>query len=343
MSRKFFLVFAFSLFLIVSGGLSAQQNAQELSLGTIITGNLSSRSEIWYRINVTVNCYLMVETLGTTDTYLEIYDSQRNLLFEDDDGGNDNNAKIEFLAASGSSYLVRLRGYNSSASGSFRILADHTPLPDIAALNAGSVLSGNLSAGQKQFYRIQTAGAGILTVETSSNIDTFLEVYDSQFRLIASDDDSGESSNARIELLTEANQVYYFLLRGYGSYSTGPYRILTAFEPMSISNNTSRSTAVTLNFSEAIPVFLTTAEQTRWFVFQITRTGIITFTAWTGGNMDTWLNLYDNNGNLFEEDDDSGDNFNALISTRLNAGTYYLEVRGYGGGTGRCTLHAEIR
>jgi len=327
------------LFLVICGSLFAQQNAQELRLGSTITGNLNSGVDIWYRITVSENCFLLVETLGSTDTYLEIYDSRLNLLFEDDDSGEDTNASIELLAERGASYLVKLRGYGNS-SGPFRILTDYVPI--IAELNAGSVLSGDLSADQRQFYKVQSARAGLFTVETSGNTDTLLEVYDSQLEIIASDDDSGEDYNARIVFYAEANQIYYVMLGGYGD-SSGPYRILAGFEAMSISNNTSRSTATILNPGEEIPVFLTSVGQSRWFVYQLTGTGNSTFTVETRGSMDTYLCLYDNNENLLEQDDDSGDDYNAHIYTRLNAGTYYIEVLGYGAATGRCTLYAEIQ
>ena len=97
MSRKISLILIV-LFLIVSGGLFAQ-NAQELRFGSVVSGNLRSGEEIWYSIRVTETCFLLIETTGNTDTYLELYDAQRNLLMEDDDGsGNENNAKIETLA-----------------------------------------------------------------------------------------------------------------------------------------------------------------------------------------------------------------------------------------------------
>jgi hypothetical protein len=341
MQGKKGLFLILGLFLIICGSLSAQQNAQVLRLGSIVTGNLSSYADIWYSINVTENGLLSIETLGNTDTYLEIYDSRMNLLLEDDDGGTGGNARVELLAASGGSYLVKLRGYDDS-SGPFRIFADHTPLTIIAELNIGSVLSGVLPSGQRQFYKVQSAGAGLVTIETSGNIDTFLEVYDSQFRLITYDDDGGENNNARVELFSDANQLYYVMLRGYDD-SSGSYSIRAGYEAISAGNNTSRSAAATLYPGEEGSVFLTAAGQTRWFVYQVTSAGIITFEVQTRGNMDTYLYLYDNNGNLLEEDDDSGDDYNARISTRLNAGTYYIEVSGYGGGTGRCSLYAEIR
>ena len=326
----------------MSGGLFAR-NAQELRFGSVVSGNLRSGEEIWYSIRVTETCFLLIETTGNTDTYLELYDAQRNLLMEDDDGsGNENNAKIETLALRGTNYLVKLRAYGSEY-GPFRIMASYTPLSDAVELRLGSILSGNLSSGQKQLYSIRTTQAGLYTVETTGDLDTYLEAYDSSFSFIDSDDDGGYDYNARIDIFAEANKVYYLVLRGYGSSESGPYRISASFEAVNAgsANNTSRSTAITLSLGEGVPVFFTSSGQTRWFVYQTNRA--VTFVVQTRGNMDTVLGLYDSRGDYINSDDDSGDDYNAFISTRLDAGTYYIEVGTYGGGTGRCTLHAEIR
>ena len=339
MSRKISFILI-ALLLIVSGGLFAQQNAQELRFGSVVSGNLRSGEEVWYSVRAAENCFISIETIGDTDTYLEIYDSQRNLLLEDDDGGNDYNARIEILALRGSSYLVKLRAYGSE-SGPFRIMSSFTPLSDAVELRLASPLSGTLSSGQRQLYSIRTTQAGIYTVETTGDTDTYLEAYDSSYSLLDSNDDGGEDYNARIDVFAEANKVYYFVLRGYNSSESGPYRVLASFESITVGNNTGRSAAAALNLGEAVPVFFTASDQSRWYVYRAARA--VTFVVQTRGSMDTVLGLYNSRGDNINSDDDSGDDYNAFISTRLDAGTYYIEVGGYGGGTGRCTLHAEIR
>jgi len=343
MFRKISLILIAVLLLTVSGGLFAQQNAQELRFGVAVSGNLSSYEEIWYIVRAAESCLLVVETTGNTDTYLEIYDAQRNLLLENDDGGNGYNAKVEIFAERGINYLVKLSAY-SDDYGPFRIMSSYTPLSDAVELSLGSTLSGNISPGQKLLYSIRTAEAGIYSVETTGNTDTYLDAYDSSFIHIGYNDDFDyDDYNARIEIFAEANKTYYFVLRGYDNETSGPYRIFSSFESMAIvdANNTSRSTAAVLVLGEAIPVFFTAPGQSRWYVYQAARS--LTLQVQTRGNMDTLLYLYNSNGNFLDEDDDSGDNYNAFISSRLNAGTYYIEVKGYGGETGRCTLHAEIR
>jgi len=107
-----------------------------------------------------------------------------------------------------------------------------------------------------------------------------------------------------------------------------------------------RERAVTVRLGEAIPVFFHTKNESRWYRYDATRDGTV-FVVQTRGNMDTTLLLYDDRGNLIDEDYYSGDYpGNSLIHIRLNAGTYFIEVRTYSNGagtTGRCTLHAETR
>jgi hypothetical protein len=336
--RVMFLIFAFG----VSGILSAQ-NAQELRFGSMISGNLREGAEIWYSVRAVETCFLTVETSGDTDTLLGIYDSSRKLILDDDDGGNDLNAKVEILAEKGSNYLVKLTAYEGEA-GAFRIMASYAPLPDAVELAAGSTQPGNIIAGKKQLYRVRTAGSGFLVVETLSGIDTYLDVYDSSYNFVGSNDDGGNGENARFEIFAEANKIYYFVLRGYDSSVSGPYQIQAGFEAAAADNssNTERSKALSLKLGEAMPVTFSAPRQSRWFVYEVTRTGV-NFVVQTRGRMDTLLVLYNSRGDQLEEDDDSGEDYNAMISSRLAPGTYYIEVKEYSGEAGRCTLHAEIR
>jgi hypothetical protein len=53
-----------------------------------------------------------------------------------------------------------------------------------------------------------------------------------------------------------------------------------------------------------------------------------TINAQTGGSLDTYIYLYDINGNQIDYDDDSGTNNNAMINTFVLEGVYYMKVRG---------------
>jgi hypothetical protein len=326
------------LFFIVNGGLFAQ-NMQELRFGTDVSGNLNSRAEIWYSLRPAENGFIVVETMSDIDTVLEAYDAQRNLLKEDDDGGEGYNARIEIYATAGRTYYIKLKGYDDE-SGPYRIRASYKPLPATADLRFGTPTSGNLSSRGESWYRVRTTQAGLLTIETLGSLDTLMEAYDGSWTFLERNDDGGEDNNARLEIVVDANQNYYFKVWGYDEDDSGPYRILASFEAISLENNTERSRAVTLKLGEAAYVTLLNSSESRWYVYTLTRAA--TFVVQTRGSMDTLLYLYDSNGNLIADNDDGGEDYNALISQRLNPGTYYIEVKGYDS-TGRCTLHTEIR
>jgi len=304
--------------LFVCAGLYAQ-NEQDLRFGSVAAGTLNRGQEIWYKITPTETCLAVVETLGSTDTYLEVYDAQRNKLMEDDDSGSDYNAKVEFFGGRGSTFFVKLRSYDGETSGPYRILASSTAVPAATALGVGSVLAGNIASGESYWYSIQARETGFLVVETTSSIDTFLEAYNSNYALITSDDDGGEGSNARVEIPAQANQTYYFRLKGYSTSDTGSYRVLASSTPM--------PAATTLGVGSFLSGNLA-AGDSYWYSVQVREAG--TLIVETTGSLDTYLEAYSSVYARIATDDDGGDGSNARIEVQVQANqTYYFRLRGY--------------
>ena len=76
------------------------------------------------------------------------------------------------------------------------------------------------------------------------------------------------------------------------------------------------------------------------FVIQMSSSG--TLVVYTTGSTDTHGTILDSSGNFLAGDDDDGAGSNFWISTSVSAGTYYVEVRGYGSSTtGDYTLHVR--
>ena len=63
------------------------------------------------------------------------------------------------------------------------------------------------------------------------------------------------------------------------------------------------------------------------FVFELDRTTEVVF--YTQSDMDTYMDIYDENGEYITGDDDGGKDSNARIETDLDRGLYYLEVMPY--------------
>jgi hypothetical protein len=344
MVHKFRLLAAFAgLLLFITGSLFAQ-SPQELRFGTAVPGLLREGEEQWFSIRAAEGGFVTVETSGITDTYLEAYDTDSNLIDEDDDGGEDINAKLEILAEAGKNYLIKLRGVDEEEGGRYSIRASFESFSRERELRPGNWVFGNLSGGETHFYSFRPAAAGALIVETSGDIDTILKVYEASQGYITWDDDSGEGYNARLEISVEAGKKYLFRLGCYNVKEGGPYRIRANFEalPPDTERNTERSMAVPLRPREPVTIFFRTTSESRWYRYDIPRSGT-TFTVQPRGTLDTYMVLYDAQGNVIAENDDGEEDYNAFISLTLNSRTVYIEVRPYGAQMGRCTLHAEIR
>jgi len=63
---------------------------------------------------------LVMETTGSTDTCMKFYDADtREVLDDDDDSGSGYNAKISYNVQAGTRYIVKVKGYDSSETGSY--------------------------------------------------------------------------------------------------------------------------------------------------------------------------------------------------------------------------------
>jgi hypothetical protein len=210
--------------------------ATELRLDTDVSANMREGESYWYRVRATQNGNLTVETNGSIDTYIELYDDSYNLLGYDDDSGNGNNARLTILAVNGNSYLFRVRAYSNSSSGPYRIWASHrnnapimAPNTIITELRFGTQVSGNLGGGDEYWYSVRATENGYITVGTTGNTDTYLEAYNSSYTPLGTDDDSGGNGQALLQIQVQAGQTYLFKLRGYNSSVTGPYIIWANF------------------------------------------------------------------------------------------------------------------
>jgi len=207
-------------------------------------------------------------------------------------------------------------------------------------LSIGVWVPNHLYAGEENWFSVRPSGTGFLTVETTGNVDTYLEAYDASRKLIAENDD-GDDSNAKLDFFVESGGIYLFKLRGYDENETGPYSIRALFEVVPAdAGNTERSKAVPLKHDDLIPVLFRSSSESRWYSYNLTRQLNLLIIR-TIGNPDTLLKLYDSQGNLVAEDDDSGNDSNALLSEKLNPGTYYIEVTLYQNKTGRTSIQAE--
>ena len=81
-------------------------------------------------------------------------------------------------------------------------------------------------------------------------------------------------------------------------------------------------------------------EESRWFRLTLDGSAALSFST-EGSDFDTVLRLEDEHGNEIASDDDGGSGTTSRISQSLQAGTYYVELSGFGGSAGSWVLETS--
>ena len=168
-----------------------------------------------------------METTGSTDTYMELYDEEtRRRLASNDDSGSGTNARIRHRMNAGTRYIVLVRGYEESDSGSYGFRAffgEGMIAADIYEPNDDSSQAKPIEIGTPQEHtfhhaedvdwvtfqvtqprRYTITAKGVRTAQ----LDTYIELFDSDINSIDGNDDGGENLDARLSVYLQ-NGLYY--------------------------------------------------------------------------------------------------------------------------------------
>jgi hypothetical protein len=214
-------------------------------------------------------------------------------------------------------------------------------------------MAGDLVAGAHDWYSFTTDGSHSQIFISLCNS---LGLYDSQLAVFAACEDNvdwplsgvsptgsiGHNDDAcgvlsEVSLLDLAAGTYYVAVYGYDEFEAGAYELEVAglggndlvdmYEP----NDTIESATVAVDGSSFEAALDPTDDSDYFAVTGIAFSTITVETATLSFDdllTDTWLNLYDGDGNLLASDDDSGvSGYLSMISYTLPSdGTYYFEV-----------------
>jgi hypothetical protein len=305
---------------------------------------------------------LVMETTGNLDTYMHFYNYEtRNELATNDDGGSGSNARIRQNVQAGTRYLAKVRGYDSSTTGNYGFRAYMIPPREGAnswenPLTYEPGANENVTAmdrtiqdgGDEDYFLIVPASSGRLVMETTGNLDTYMHFYNYETKEeLATNDDGGHDSNARIRQNVQAGTRYLAKVRGYGSSTSGNYGFRAyMIPPREGSNSWEKPLTYEPGTDENAAAMSRSFQDDNdedYFLIVPDRSGNMTIE--TTGRMDTYMELYDyNTKEKLDEDDDSGQSYNARIRYSVQAGTRYLvKIRELDGGTGNYSLRAWIR
>jgi len=342
MPIKFRAFIVVTFLLLFTTGSIFGQTSQELRFGTWVSGTLREGEEQWFSIRPSESGFLILETSGDTDTCLEAYDSSRTLISEDDDSGQDFNARLEVYAEAGRTYLFKLTSYEGDGGGPYRILASFDPVPPVTDRNTERRSAIAIQMGQpvpvffvnrseSRWYSITVSQTGKrLVINTRGNTDTILKLYDSRWNQITEDDDSGENFNARVSVITDSAAPYYVEVTTYEGRqgrSSLFAEIRETGRPDRYEPDDTISAAKDIMIGEKQERTFSDAYDEDWVRLRITRSAVYRISSIAAdGELDSCLELYDPDKELIAEDDDSGSNYDALLETSLDPGVYYIKV-----------------
>jgi hypothetical protein len=185
---------------------------------------------------------LTMETTGDNmDTVMELYDAASHReLDSDDDGGSGSNARISRRAASGERYIAKVRGYGSETGRyGFRAWIAETISADEYEDDNDSDSAKEITIGTPQqhsfttgndvdwvTFRIDRAGRCEIRARgvNSTQLDTYIALYDWDLNLIDENDDGGEAYDSRLSVNLQAG-TYFLKVECLESDPEEPYTI----------------------------------------------------------------------------------------------------------------------
>ena len=275
-----------------------------------------SIGEIWYKYTPEETGAYVFSSSGEADPYAEVHLEDQTLC-ADNDSGENNNFRCEFIAVAGNTYYFRLQ--NAVPETDFNIL-----LTKKAGLEAG--VEKKVSFSEKtgeQFYSFTVPEEGRYTITSCGGIDPYLNVYIGH-ELIASSDNDGEDYGFKYSFEASAGDVYCFSFTDYGSDgSQGEFSVLVSKDEIG-----------SLNLDENISVSLEGSYDEVWYCYTVEDPGMYTFGLSEGSSV--YAEIYSENEFVDTNNswDESGQRYRFFGE---RGKTYYFVIRNSGESSIECS------
>ena len=330
-------------------------NATQLTVnGSAVNGSIGTSGEAdWYYFVTSQSGDHVMETHGSMDTYMHLYRSDRTTeIIQDDDSGEGTCSKITYSLSSGTTYYVKVRAYDASATGSYSVdvkgpgAATFNPPRNLTATAGNQQVSLSWSApsnkpqlgdepaekraeierlglSEDPLYKIPSYKAdGESAIEGLSNYKVYRSTSENgSYSLV----NTASSTNYTDTGRTNGTMYWYYVTAVYSS----PSGESNASNKVSaVPQGSTNATQLTVNGS-AVNGSIGTSGEADWYYFVTSQSG--DHVMETHGSMDTYMHLYRSDRTTeIIQDDDSGEGTCSKITYSLSSGTtYYVKVRAY--------------
>lgn len=335
---------------------AAAQETASLSYGVPASGTLNNTTfRAAYSFDALrgeVLAIRLVTTGGSLDPVLTLLDGSGGVVFSQDDSGGSRDITLEAFRVphTGRYTLVVGRfGYSlGSTSGSYELSVERIGVSSASgsALRYGdSVINTISNMTPQMFYSFRARRGDIVNIRmerVSGNLDSYLQVVDSNAFLIAENDEvqgTGSLDAMIMGLLIERDGTYVIKATRYGEAagtSTGRF-VLTLEEADDSGLGNSAQAAFPIRPGDTITGDISTNNLNRYYSFEARANDLITIRMTrTTGSLDAFLILANAGLQQLSADDDSGGGQNAKIENYLIPadGIYYIIATRFDGETG---------
>ncbi len=209
-------------------------------------------------------------------------------------------------------------------------------------VQVGQVAEGEIRFGNREEYFSFYAERGVeynIETDAGSLSDTYLRLYDWDGEVIAQNDDGGSSSAAALyEWSPFASGMYYVEITAYSGNDEGTYRLLVT--DLAMEREAFLARAAPIQVGEVVDGEIEFSNRENVFSFHAERGVEYDIETDAGTLTDTYLRLYDSDGDVIAENDDGGSNRGSAVFgwTPFASGTHYVEITGHNGRTGTYRL-----
>jgi hypothetical protein len=302
----------------------------DLQVGDSITEDASGNVE--YTISLEEGQSVSIDvTSDDFDTYLDVLDSDGEIVASDDDGGEGFNSLLAFTAPDSGIYTLLVRSFAGDADGTFTLTVEEGTGGGGGGGNAG----GTIEYGQTIEVDPDGAVSSIFTFEgeegdvidlyavSQGSEDSRLYLYGPDGVELAQDDDGGGSSNPYIRrfVLPESG-TYQIDLQGFGESALN--------EPLDLTLEQTELIQIT---AEGVTISLGTTISTEVLAFEATDDTAYLLSVETSEDMESSMYI-----DLLHEDEDyaatrfsaSGASSFAAVFNADDTGTVRVTVQYYG-------------
>ncbi|MTD42172.1 hypothetical protein GIX45_26805 [Erwinia sp. CPCC 100877] len=290
-----------------------------------------------------VDKYSMYAT-GDFDNYGSLYNSEGQVLATNDDGNGNTNFKIMREDLQPGTYYLEVKGYRDTRVGSYTVRVDREVNRD-ENYNFETAVSLPLKkdyfekidfAGDKDYYKFEMPEHQVGTVVDKyimyamGDFDNYGTLYNSEGQVLATNDDGNGNTNFKIIKEELQPGTYYLEVKGYSDTRVGSYTVRVDQE-VNRDENYNFETAVNLSLEKSQKDKIGFAGDKDYYKIEVpaAETSINKYILYATGDFDNYGTLYNSEGQILATNDDSDGYGNFKITKELQAGIYYLEVKGY--------------